>query len=135
MAHPSVVINSVQYQAVPQVEIPKVGSGTAIFYDSTDCTVAATDVRSGKVFVGASGEDTGTLADNGAVGGEIETKAGTISIPAGITSGGTVGLKASAIADLVSGNLLKNKTVLGVTGSLEMVSVSQNSTTKVLSIS
>ena len=135
MAHPSVVINSVQYQAVPQVEIPKVGSGTAVFYDSTDCTVAPTDVRSGKVFVGASGEDTGTLADNGAVGGEIDTKAGTISIPAGITSGGTVSLKASAISDLVSGNLLKNKTVLGVTGSLEMVSVSQNSTTKVLSIS
>lgn len=134
MAHPSVVINGVQYQTVPQVEIPKVGSGTAVFYDATDCDVAAGNVLSGKKFIGSSGEDTGTMTNNGATGGEIDTKAGTITIPAGYTSGGTVSLKASAVSDLVSGNLLKNKTVLGVQGSLEMVSVSQNSTTKVLTI-
>ena len=135
MAHPSVVINGVTYQSVPEVQIPKSGSGTASFYDASQANVAASDVRSGKIFVGASGEDTGSLTDNGALSGEIDTKAGTFTIPAGITSGGSVGLKSSAVADLISSNLLKNKTVLGVTGSLEMVSVSQNSTTKVLSIS
>ena len=135
MAHPSVVINGVTYQSVPEVQIPKSGSGTASFFDASQANVAASDVRSGKIFVGASGEDTGSLTDNGALSGEIDTKAGTFTIPAGITSGGSVGLKSSAVADLISSNLLKNKTVLGVTGSLEMVSVSQNSTTKVLSIS
>ena len=134
MAHPSVVINGVQYATVPQVEIPKVGSGTAVFYDATDCDVAPGNVLSGKKFIGASGEDTGTMTNNGATGGEIDTKAGTITIPAGYTSGGSVSLKASAVSDLISANLLKNKTVLGVQGSLEMVSVSQNSTTKVLTI-
>ena len=135
MAHPSVVINSVTYQSVPSVEIPKSGSGTATFYDATDCDVAVSDVRSGKKFVGSSGEDTGSLTDNGATGGTISTKAGTYTIPAGITSGGTVSIASAAVTDCVSSNILNGKTILGVQGSLSMVSVSQDSTTKVLSIS
>jgi len=35
----------------------------------------------------------------------------------------------------VSGNILSGKTILGVSGSLQMPTISQNSTTKVLSIS
>jgi len=133
MAHPSVVINGVQYQTVPQVEIPKVGSGTAVFYDATDCDVSASDVLSGKKFIGSSGEDTGSMANNGATGGTIGTKAGTYTIPAGYTSGGTVSL--TNVSDCVAGNILKNKSILGVSGNLEMPSISQDSTTKILSIS
>ena len=135
MAHPSVVINGVQYSEVPEVQIPLVGSGTAKFYDASQANAAAADVLSGKVFVGASGEDTGSMTNNGSTGGEIETKSETIIIPAGYTSGGTVGIKASAVSDLTSANLLSGKTVLGVSGSLAMPSISQDSTTKVLSIS
>lgn len=135
MAHPSVVINSVQYQNVPQVEIPKVGSGTATFYDASECDAAAGNVLSGKVFVGASGQDTGSMTNNGATSGEIQTKSGTVTIPAGYTSGGTVGIKASAVSDCVAGNILNGKTILGVSGNLSMPSISQDSTTKVLSIS
>ena len=135
MAHPSVVINSVTYQNVPEVDIPKSGGGTAKFYDASQADAAAADVLSGKVFVGANGEDTGSMTNNGSTGGEIDTKAGTITIPAGYTSGGTVSLKASAVSDLTSSNLLSGKTVLGVSGTLAMPSISQDSTTKVLSIS
>lgn len=135
MAHPSVVINSVTYQNVPEVDIPKSGGGTAKFFDASECDAAAANVLTGKVFVGASGQDTGSMANNGSTSGTISTKAGTVTIPAGYTSGGTVSLASSAISDLVSGNILVNKTILGVQGNLAMPSISQNSTTKILSIS
>ena len=135
MAHPSVVINSVTYANCPEVDIPKSGGGTAKFYDATECDAAAGNVLSGKVFVGASGQDAGSMANNGSTSGEISTKAGTVSIPAGYTSGGTVSIKSSAVTDCVAGNILSGKTILGVGGSLSMPSISQDSTTKVLSIS
>ena len=75
------------------------------------------------------------MANNGSTSGTISTKAGTVTIPAGYTSGGTVSLASAAISDLTSANLLQGKTVLGVPGSLQMPSISQNSATKILSIS
>lgn len=135
MAHPSVVINGVTYANCPEVDIPKSGGGTARFYDATDTDAAAANVLSGKKFVGSSGEDTGTMTNNDATGGEISTKAGTVTIPAGYTTGGTVSIKSSAVSDLTSSALLSGKTVLGVSGSLSMPTISQDATTKVLSIS
>jgi len=135
MAHPSVVINGVTYPSCPEVDIPKSGGGTAKFYDATDATVAASDVRTGKKFIGASGEDTGSLADNGATGGTISTKAGTITIPAGITTGGTVGISSTEQAKIIAGNIKSGVTLLGVAGSLSLPTISQDGTTKVLSIS
>ena len=135
MAHPSVVINGVTYASCPEVDIPKSGGGTAKFYDATDCDAAAGNVLSGKKFVGASGEDTGSMANNGSTSGTISTKAGTVSIPAGYTSGGTVSIASAAVADCVSGSILSGKTILGVSGSLSMPTISQDGTTKVLSIS
>ena len=131
----SVVINGVTYSDVPEVDIPLSGGGTAKFYDASGADAAAGDVLSGKKFVGANGEATGSMANNGSTSGEIETKAGTVTIPAGYTSGGTVGIKSSAVTDLTSANLLSGKTVLGVSGSLTVPTISQDSTTKVLSIS
>ena len=135
MAHPTIVINGVTYADCPEVDIPVSGGGTAKFYDATDADASAANVLSGKKFIGATGEDTGSMANNGAVSGEIETKAGTISVPAGYTSGGTVGIKASAVSDLTSASLLSGKRVLGVDGSLTLPTISQDATTKILSIS
>lgn len=135
MAHPSVVINGVTYASCPEVDIPKSGSGTAKFYDVSECDAAAGNVLSGKVFVGASGQDTGSMANNGSTSGTISTKAGTVNIPAGYTSGGTVSIASSAVTDCVAGNILNNKTILGVQGSLSVPTISQDGTTKVLSIS
>lgn len=133
MANPSVVINGVTYASVPEVDIPKSGSGTAKFYYTGDADVAATDLLSGKTAFGASGSVSGSMVNNGATGGTISTKAGTYSIPAGYTSGGTVSL--GGVSDCVAGNILTGKTILGVAGSLVMPTISQNSTTKILSIS
>lgn len=132
MAHPNVVINGVQYSAVPSVQIPKVGSGTATFYDTTEADVAQGDILSGKKAYSASGEITGNMANNGGTGGTIGTKAGTYTIPAGYTSGGTVSL--TNVTDCVAGNILSGKSILGVSGSLTVPTVSQDSSTKVLTI-
>lgn len=133
MAHPSVVINSVTYANCPEVDIPKSGGGTAKFYDASECDAAAGNVLSGKKYIGASGQDTGSMTNNGATGGTISTKAGTYTIPAGYTSGGTVSL--GGVTDCVAGNILSGKTILGISGSLSMPTISQDGTTKVLSIS
>ena len=131
----NVIINGVTYSNVPEVDIPKSGGGTAKFYDTAGADAAAGDVLTGKTAFGASGPISGSMANNGGTGGTISTKAGTVAIPAGYTSGGTVSLASAAVSDLVSGNLLSGKTVLGVSGSLAMPSISQDGTTKILSIS
>lgn len=131
----NVVINSVTYQNVPEVDIPKSGGGTAKFYDTSAADVAAGDLLSGKTAFGSSGSISGSMTNNGSTGGTISTKAGTVTIPAGYTSGGTVSLASAAVSDCVSANILSGKTILGVSGSLAMVSVSQDSTSKVLTIS
>jgi hypothetical protein len=135
MANPSVVINGVTYQSCPEVDIPKSGSGMAKYYYTGDANITSADVLTGKTGFGANGEVDGGMANNGATGGTISTKAGSVAIPAGYTTGGTVALDASAVTDLVSGNLLSGKTVLGVSGGLTVPSISQDATTKVLSIS
>lgn len=131
----NVVINGVTYQSVPEVDIPKSGGGTAKFYDTASADVAAGDILTGKTGFGASGAVAGSMANNGSTSGTISTKAGTVTIPAGYTTGGTVSLASSAIEDLIAANILSGKTILGIAGTLAMVSVSQDSTTKVLSIS
>ena len=133
MAHPSVVINGVTYSSCPEVDIPKSGGGTAKFFDTSEADAAQGDILSGKKAFGASGEITGSMTNNGATGGTIGAKAGTYTIPAGYTSGGTVSL--TNVSDCVSANILSGKSILGVSGGLTVPTVSQNSTTKVLSIS
>lgn len=135
MAHPSVVINSVTYANCPEVDIPKSGGGTAKFYDVTEADASAANVLSGKVFIGPSGQDTGSMANNGSTSGSISTKAGTVTVPAGYTTGGTVSIASAAVTDCVAGNILTGKSILGVSGNLSLPTISQDSTTKVLSIS
>lgn len=129
----NVIINGVTYSNVPEVDIPKSTSGTAKFYDTASGDATAANVLSGKKAFNASGEITGSMANNGATGGTISTKAGTVTIPAGYTTGGTVSL--GGVSDCLAQNILKNKTILGVAGSLVMPTISQDATTKVLSIS
>lgn len=135
MANPSVVINGVTYATCPEVDIPKSGGGTAKFFYTGDANAAAGDILTGKSAFGASGSVSGSMANNGSTSGSISTKAGTVTIPAGYTSGGTVSLASAAISDCVAGNILTGKSILGVSGSLQMPSISQDGTTKILSIS
>lgn len=131
----NVVINGVTYQSVPEVDIPKSGGGTAKFYDTASATAATGDILTGKTAYGSSGEVSGSMADNGATGGNISTKAGTVTIPAGYTSGGTVSISSTEQAKVIASNIKQGVTLLGVAGSLALPTISQDSTTKVLSIS
>lgn len=131
----NVVINGVTYQSVPEVDIPKSGSGTAKFYDTASADAAQGDILTGKTAFGSSGEIQGSMANNGATGGSISTKAGTVTIPAGYTSGGTVSISSTEQAKIIASNIKSGVTILGQAGSLALPTISQNSTTKVLSIS
>lgn len=131
----NVIINGVTYSNVPEVDIPKSGGGTAKFYDTSGADAAAGDILTGKTAYNSSGSVGGSMANNGATGGTISTKAGTVTIPAGYTSGGSVSIASSAVTDCVASSIVSGKTILGVSGSATLPSISQDSTTKVLTIS
>ena len=135
MAHPSVVINNITYADCPEVDIPKSGGGTAKFYDTSEADITSADVLTGKKGYGQSGEVSGGMANNGSTSGTISTKAGTVSIPAGYTSGGTVSISSTEQNKIIASNIKSGVTILGQAGSLTTPTISQNSTTKVLSIS
>lgn len=131
----NVIINGVTYQSVPEVDIPKSGGGTAKFFDTASASASAADILAGKTAYGASGSVSGSMPSNGSTSGTISTKAGTVTIPAGYTTGGTVSIASAAVTDCVAANILSGKTILGVAGTLALPSISQDATTKVLSIS
>lgn len=131
----NVIINGVTYSNVPEVDIPKSGGGTAKFYDTASASASAADILTGKTAYGASGSVSGSMPSNGSTSGTISTKSGTVTIPAGYTTGGTVSIASAAVTDCVAGNILTGKTILGVAGTLALPSISQDATTKVLSIS
>lgn len=131
----NVIINSVTYQDVPEVDIPKSGGGTAKFYDTASADVTGADLLTGKTAFGASGSVSGSMANNGSTSGSISTKAGTVTIPAGYTTGGTVSISSTEQSKIIASNIKSGVTLLGVAGSLALPSISQDSTTKILSIS
>jgi hypothetical protein len=131
----NVIINGVTYQNVPEVDIPKNGGGTAKFFDTADGDITSADILTGKTGYGASGSVSGSMANNGSTSGTISTKAGTVTIPSGYTTGGTVQISATEQAKIVASNIKSGVTLLGVSGSLALPSISQDSTTKILSIS
>lgn len=131
----NVVINGVTYSNVPEVDIPKSGSGTAKFYDTASADITSADVLTGKTGFGPSGEVQGGMANNGSTSGTISTKAGTVTIPAGYTSGGTVSISSTEQAKIIAGNIKSGVTILGQAGSLSLPTISQDSTSKILSIS
>lgn len=163
----SVIINGVTYQSVPSVNIPKTNGGNAVFWDTTGADAENANILSGKKAYGSSGEITGSMANNGDVSGSISTKAGTVTIPSGYASGGTVSIASTEQDKIIASNIKNGVTILGVSGKSSVVDtadatataatiyagmtayingskitgqmtaavISQDSTTKVLSIS
>ena len=131
----NVVINGVNYNNVPEVDIPLQGGGTAKFFDAGDGVITPSDVLTGKRGYNASGSVDGSMANNGSTSGTISTKAGTVTIPAGYTSGGTVSISSTEQSKIIASNIKSGVTLLGVSGSLTAPTISQDSGTKVLSIS
>lgn len=119
-------INGVTYSDVPYISIPLAeGNDDAAFYDTTDADAAAGDVLSGKTFFGANGSVNGSMTNNGAVSRELSTPNDSYTIPQGYHNGsGTVTLKPSEAAKLVSGNIKSGVTMFGVSGSSNVVDTS-----------
>lgn len=114
----NVVINGVTYNNVPSVKIPLSGtSGDAVFYETSDATAAAGDILTGKTAYGSGGAVNGSMANNGSTSGTISTKTGTVTVPAGYTSGGTVQISSTEQAKIIAGNIKSGATILGVSGS------------------
>ena len=65
----NITLLGANYSAVPGVQLPKTGGGTALFTDVSPTTATAADVASGKIFFDASGaQKTGTNSGGGGGG-------------------------------------------------------------------
>lgn len=127
----SVVINGVQYADCPEVNIPKVGGGTAKFMDTSDANGTAGDFLDGKTGYVDGVKVTGNIQSKTAATYTPGTSDQTIAAGQYLSGAQTV----KGDANLVAGNILSGKTIFGVSGSLSVPTISQDSTTKVLSIS
>lgn len=86
--------------------------------DTQDATVAVAEMLSGKTAYARGSKLTGTMPNNGAVTGSIETKDGTFSIPLGFHDGsGSVSISLAEQAKLISANIKSGIEILGVIGS------------------
>lgn len=81
----NVVINSVTYQNVPEVQIPKSGGGTAIFTDTSDATLSSGAKMADGVTAYANGvKYTGSATENDS--DDVTVSGATVSVAAGIYS-------------------------------------------------
>ena len=86
--------------------------------DTQDATVAVAEMLIGKTAYARGSKLTGTMPNNGAVTGSIETKDGTFSIPLGFHDGsGLVSISLAEQAKLISANIKSGIEILGVIGS------------------
>ena len=127
----SVIINGVTYADVPEVDIPLSGGGTAKFLDTSDGDAAAADILSGKKAYVAGSLVTGNIQSKSAATYTPTTSDQTIAADQYLSGAQTV----KGDANLVAGNIKQGVSIFGVSGNLALPSISQDGTTKVLSIS
>lgn len=139
----SVIINGIQYNDVPEVNIPKVGGGTAKFIDNSTANVTASDIRNGKKAGTNSGIVTGTMSERVAMSYLPSVNDQTINANqylAGVQTFRGVTLSNLSAQYILSGVTVKvgcsadDDCVASVTGTMSVPTVSQDSTTKVLTI-
>jgi hypothetical protein len=113
-------INGVTYSEVKEVKVPLASdpSKFATYPDTSDATAKAASIKDGETAYVKGVKVEGEMPVNGDVSGTIARKDGTVTIPAGYTSGGTVALDNTEKAKLIAGNIRQGVTVLGVAGSM-----------------
>ena len=128
----NVIINGVTYQNVPSVSIPKSGGGTASFADTTDATLDNGNKMLNGVTAYANGvKYTGSISSKTAATYTPTTSDQTIAAGQYLSGAQTI----QGDANLTPANIASGVSIFGVQGSLTAATISQNSTTKVLSIS
>lgn len=128
----NVIINGVTYSSVPSVSIPKSGGGTASFVDTSDATLASgASMLSGVTAYSGGTKYTGSITSKAAATYTPTTSDQTIA--SGVYLSGAQTVKGDA--NLTAANIASGVTIFGVTGSLSAAVISQNSSTKILSIS
>lgn len=128
----NVIINGVTYQNVPKVNIPKSTGGTAQFVDTTDATLD----NGNKMLSGVTAYGNGTLYTGSISSKAAETYTPTTSdqtISAGQYLSGAQTIKGDA--NLQAQYIANGVSIFGVTGALSAATISQDGTTKVLTIS
>lgn len=128
----NLIINGVTYGAVPEIDVPNDQGGTTKFFDVSDADLDnASKLRDGVIAYGAGGTKyTGSMSEKAAATYTPGTSDQTIAANQYLVGVQTI----KGDANLLASNILKNVTIFGVTGSLALPSISQDSTTKVLTI-
>lgn len=127
----NVIINGVTYQNVPEVDIPLSGGGTAKFMDTSDANAAAADIRAGKSGYVNGVKVSGSMTEKSAETYTPGTSDQTIAASQYLTGAQTI----KGDANLTAGNIRSGVSIFNVAGTLTLPTISQNSTTKILSIS
>lgn len=129
----NVIINEVTYQAVPEVDIPKSGGGTAKFVDPSTATLnSGGQLRNGVKGIGPDGTlYTGSMTEKSAQTYTPTTSDQTINANQYLAGAQTI----KGDANLTPANIKKDVTIFGVSGTLTSATISQDGTTKILSIS
>lgn len=128
----TVIINGVVYQNVPKVSIPKQTTGTADFVDTSDATLDnGNKMLSGVTAYGNGTKYTGSISSKSAQTYTPTTSDQTITAGQYLTGAQTI----KGDANLRAENIAQGVTIFNVQGTLSSVTISQDATSKVLSIS
>ena len=132
------------YSAVPAVTLPKTGGGTAKFMDTTDANAVAGEILNGKTAYVNGSKITGNISSKAAA--TITPTSSSQSIASGQYLSGAQTIEAVVCSNLTAANIKSGVTVkvgtatdddsvTSVLGTLTSPTVSQDGTTKILSIS
>ena len=127
----NVIINGVTYQSVPEVDIPTSGGGTAKFMDTSDANATGAQIRSGATAYVNGTKVTGSMTEKTAQTYTPTTSDQTINANQYLAGAQTI----KGDANLIPANIVAGKTIFNVAGSATLPSISQDSTTKILTIS